>query len=138
MLRYIVFIVIKICICTTLIDCNNHSTKGTSSKIEQVDSTINIKGGDKFEITLESPPGMGFGTGKSWQLLDSSFTSFLRLSKQTYKTNNSIPGGSDTQIFFFTAIQKGVVKITFIYSFPRRMRDFSKDDITKTYKIIIR
>lgn len=77
--------------------------------------SLYIKKGATFEITLS----VNLGSGYSWSLADSAFSSLLRGDTQFVRTNvRDIDNGPEEQVFRFTALAAGKTRLSFRLARP--------------------
>ena len=82
--------------------------------------TIRVQLNGSFRVEL----GTSMGTGYSWSIKDSSYQASLSLdSTQVLNNVQGKDDGPDTQVFFFTAIKKGEIKLHFIRTRPWKKKD---------------
>jgi predicted secreted protein len=105
----------------------------TGDATASVDSTIVVKTGDEFTISLRSSLGSGF----SWMLKDSLDKSSLQLTKSWFGTDKQETAAKpDLQHFTFKAIKPGNDVIRFIYKRPWKKEPEAGNE-SKTYTIKI-
>lgn len=106
---------------------------GTSQNGESmpVTDTIRVKAHERFTIQL--PTSMG--TGYSWTITDSAYTTNMSLDSVSVINNAQKEDGQDQQVFYFHALVKSNTKIPFIRK--RSWEPDSKADKEKTFTVII-
>lgn len=94
--------------------------------------TVIVKNHESFEIKLAT----NLGTGYSWTLRDSAFTTFLSVDTLfTISNPQGIDNAMETQVFRFTALKTGSVRLHFLHKRPWKKDE--KPDQEKEYLILI-
>jgi predicted secreted protein len=80
-----------------------------------IGSEIDVDGGERFEIRLESNPS----TGYAWELSEMTTPDLVVLESRTHvPADSDLVGASGTDVFVFTAVRgAGVLRLEYVRSF---------------------